>query len=659
VRVGRFHLHHGAARPAAGRLPVIALVGRPNVGKSTLMSAASGRYVESVNAPGTTVAVERVRVTTPEGSAWLADTPGTLSLQDSPAGGEPFWKTLTALRPDAILFVGDAGDLRRHLPLALACRDLGLPLVFAANLVDEAASHGVEIDAGRLSQLLAAPVHLTNGRRGSGVAHAVEDAVRMANYRRERLTGAAPRSTVPARIYDLNLERHLTERAREIRTGRSLGAALAVPPMLRGLVLESAISARGAAALAMGADLEPARWRVGADWAGQVERRRDVATPLADRLSIWTTSIWPGLPLFIGVTLAVFVTMLIVGGVLSDVLTRAWDATVAPGLTGAAQGFAPGSPIAAGVLWGLNGGILALLAVGIPYIFTFYLLLAVLEDSGYLTSAAVLTDRLFHALGLPGRAAIPLLTATGCNVPAIYGTRVLPRRRERLIGAFLVTMVPCSAGSAVVMAALAPFAGPAVALAAFVVIGAITFGAGLAANAIVPGRQSELVLELAPLRRPVLRHVARKAWFRFAEFARTAAPIMLGGSIVLGLAYETGTIWPAAKLLDPVVIGWLGLPSVAGLAMVFGFLRKELALQLLVALAVVQLGATAATLSSFMTPGQLFVFAIVTSVSMPCAATLAALIGEFGWRPALAMLATTLTIALAAGGLLARLLGVA
>jgi ferrous iron transport protein B len=222
-----------------------------------------------------------------------------------------------------------------------------------------------------------------------------------------------------------------------------------------------------------------------------------------------------------------------------------------------------------------------------------------------------------------------------------------------------VTMVPCSAGSAVVMAALAPFAGPMVALAAFVVIGAITFTAGLAANAIVPGRQSELVLELAPLRRPVARQVLRKAWFRFADFARTAAPIMLGGSMVLGLAYETGVIWPVARLLDPIVIGWLGLPSVAGLAMVFGFLRKELALQLLVALAVVQLGATAATLNSFMTPGQLFVFAIVTSVSMPCAATLAALAGEFGWRPALTMLGTTLTIALAAGGLLARVLAVA
>jgi ferrous iron transport protein B len=401
------------------------------------------------------------------------------------------------------------------------------------------------------------------------------------------------------------------------------------------------------------------RWDVAATWAGRVERRTDVPATPADRIAIWTTSVWPGLPLFIAITLSVFVVMLAVGGTLSTILSGAWDRSVTPGLTSAVDGLAPGNPVVEGIAWGLNGGVVALLTVGIPYILTFYILLAGLEDSGYLTSTAVLTDRLFNALGLPGRAAIPLLAATGCNVPAIYGTRVLARRRERLLGAFLITLVPCSAGSAVVVAALAPFAGPLVALAAFVLIGAITVAAGFTANALVPGRQPELVLELAPLRRPILRQVWRKAWFRFADFARTAAPIMLGGSVILGLLYEGGLIWPAARVLDPVVVGWLGLPSVAGLAMVFGFLRKELALQLLVALAVVHFGPAAASLNSFMTPGQLFVFAITTAVSVPCAATLAALRGEFGWRPTLAMCATTLAIALLAGGLLARLLGVA
>jgi ferrous iron transport protein B len=300
---------------------------------------------------------------------------------------------------------------------------------------------------------------------------------------------------------------------------------------------------------------------------------------------------------------------------------------------------------------------LALLTVGIPYILTFYVLLAALEDSGYLTSAAVLTDRLFNTMGLSGRVAIPILAASGCNVPAIYGTRVLPTRRERVLGAFLVTMTPCSARSAVVVAAVAPFAGPVAAIGAFGLIAAITFASGLAANTLVPGRQPALVLELAPIRRPAVGTVIQKAWRRFSEFVRTAAPIMLLGSCALGLLYESGWIWGATAVLDPVVKSWLGLPSVAGLALVFAFLRKELALQLLVALAVIQLGSGAASLGGIMSPAQLFVYAIVTSVSVPCVATLAALRGEFGWRTTVAICGSTLAIALVAGGILARLLG--
>lgn len=650
---------HPSASLERGYGPVVALVGRPNVGKSTLFGVATGRFAETVNAPGTTVSSESRPIHTAHGDATLVDLPGTLSLLDSPAGGEQFWRDLVEVRPDAIIVVGDAGDLARHLPLALACRDLGLPLVFVANLADEAAARGVEVDAGRLAQLLAAPVFLTVGRKGTGVGAAMARAAGLARQRRAFLGGAAPRGTVPARVYGPQLERQLEALAGATTAAHSLGAA-ALDTMgwgLRELVDESVISARGAASLWLGQSLEPTRWRVAARWAEQVERRRDVPVRLADRIAVWSTSPWPGAPIFAAVTAAVFGTMMWVGGTLSGLLTGAWTAAVSPGLSSAVHAAVPQQVIAAGLLWGFDGGVLALLSVGIPYILTFYVLLAALEDSGYLTSAAVLTDRLFNTMGLPGRTAIPLLAASGCNVPAIYGTRVLPKRRERLLGAFLVTMTPCSARSAVVVAAVAPFAGPVAAVAAFGLIAAITFAAGLAANALVPGRQPALVLELALIRRPIVRQVALKAWRRFAEFIRAAAPLMLIGSVALGLLYQSGFIWGATAILDPLVKGWLGLPSIAGLALVFAFLRKELALQLLVALAVVQLGAGAAGLGSIMTPGQLFVYAIVTSVSVPCVATLAALRGEFGWRPALMMSGASLAIAIAVGGILARVLG--
>ena len=167
------------------------------------------------------------------------------------------------------------------------------------------------------------------------------------------------------------------------------------------------------------------------------------------------------------------------------------------------------------------------------------------------------------------------------------------------------------------------------------------------------------MLELAPLRLPVARHVAAKAWSRFHSFVMMATPIMLAGSFVLGLVYASGLWVQLAAVIGPVTETLLGLPPIAGIAIIFAFLRKELALQLLVALAIVQYGASGATLGGFMSSAQLFVFAIVVSISVPCVATLATLADEFGWRPALGMAGATLALALGVGMILARVLGIA
>jgi ferrous iron transport protein B len=656
--------HHVSAAAGSGPgeadLAVVALVGRPNVGKSTFLARASGRFVETANAPGTTVLAERRAVTIDGQAAWLVDLPGTRSLADQPAGCEPFWTFLDAAQPDAILVLVDAGDLGRHLPLALACRDLGLPIVVAANLSDEAERRGIEVDAGRLSQLLVAPVHHTNGRTGHGVRAATRDAIRLAQQRRSVRRGERlPHATQPAPIYPPSLEHDLQLEARQLIGIRSLGASAVDPSGIGALVARGVVSPRGGASLARTADLDATRRALATRWAAQVERLRATRRPLADRLADLVTSPWSGLPIFAAVTVATFLALVLVGGGLATALSAAWSAGVSPVLASVVGAVVPVPALARAVLWALDGGLLAMVSVGIPYILTFYVLLAALEDSGYLTSAAVLLDRLFNALGLPGRAAVPLLAAAGCNVPAIYGTRILGSRRARILGSFLVTLTPCSARTAVVVAALAPFAGPLVAFAAFGVALAITLGAGLAANALIPGRQPAMVLELSPLRMPVPRHVVAKAWNRFRGFVVTAAPIMLIGSFVLGLVWESGAWSPLAAALAPVTTGWLGLPPIVGIAIVFAFLRKELALQLLVALAVIEYGAVGANLGSILTPAQLFVFAIVTTVSIPCAATLATLVQELGARVAAGISAASLGLALVAGGVIARVLGAA
>ena len=585
--------HPAAASPArtADDLPVIALVGRPNVGKSTFVARASHRFLETANAPGTTVSLQRVRVHVDGDDAWLVDLPGTRSIDDEPAGDDPFWELLLEARPDAILVVADAGNLARHLPLALACRDLGLPIVLAANLTDEAAKRGITVDTGRLAQLLNAPVHATCGRSGTGVEPALRDAIRLAGQKRAVQAGdASPRASVPAPIYPYPLQARLADTAAALTVEpRSLGAAAVLDPLQTG-VLGRLISPRGGASIRHSRDLEPLRWSTAAAWAAQTEIHRDVREPFADRFARWSTAPWPGIPLFLAISLAAFFAVIYIGGWLAAILGEIWAAVVSPFLTAVVPAIIPFPVAANSALWALDGGMLGMLAVGIPYVLTFYLLLAALEDSGYLTSAAVLMDRVFGSLGLPGRTAIPLLAAAGCNVPAIYGTRVLRTRRERVLGSFLITLTPCSARSAVVIAALAPFAGVGAAVAAFGVVAAATIAASIGANALIPGRQAPLVLELAPLRAPVPRFVAAKAWWRFRSFVVNAAPIMLVGSLVLGLIYETGLWQGIADAIGPSVEGVLGLPAIAGVAMVFAFLRKELALQLLIVFAAAQAG---------------------------------------------------------------------
>jgi ferrous iron transport protein B len=640
----------GIDNVAADGPAVVAIVGRPNVGKSTFLGRASGRFAETANIPGTTVEALRREVRVDGRSAVLVDLPGTLSLTDESDGLPSFWKLLLRARPDAILAIVDAGDLARHLPLVLACRDLGLPIVVAANLADEAAAGGIDPDIGRLSQLLTVPVYRTVGRRGEGVNAAVGAAIALAQARRTR-AGRPARRTSPVPPYSADAVGRVQALARQIASGELPSGATAE---LGDEVTAGRLSPIGAATLAVAGDLEAERWAVAERWARQVERRLVVRPRMADRLARLVTAPWPGLPLFIAVSLGSLLATMAVGTWLATLLADAWGAVVSPVLTSLVGAAVPVPALASAILWSLDSGMLAMISVGIPFVLTFYVIMAVLEDSGYLVAAAVLSDRLFNALGLPGRAAIPILAATGCNVPAIYGTRVLDSRRERLLASFLITLTPCSAASAVVVAALAPYAGPVAALAAFGVVAIVAVAAGIAANALVPGRQSPLVLELPPLRMPIARQVALKAWFRFRSFVRTATPVMLAGSFLLGLAYETGAIGPLQDAMGPVVTGVLGLPPVAGIALVLAFLRKELALQLLLVLAIAEYGASATSLSSFMSSGQLFVYAVVTAISIPCIATLASLVDEFGWPSATAITGSVLALALAVGAVLAQ-----
>ena len=305
---------------------------------------------------------------------------------------------------------------------------------------------------------------------------------------------------------------------------------------------------------------------------------------------------------------------------------------------------------------GVDGGILATLAVGIPYILTFYFILALVEDTGYMNAAAFLSDRVMHRIGLHGRAIIPLIAAGGCNVPAIIATRSLGNQRERTIAAVLATLTPCSARTAVIIGAVAGVAGWQYALLTYAVLIVVIILAGLGMNRLMPGDKGVLVMEMVPLPPPGAPPGG-------AQDVASLPRVRLGRSP----HHPPGQHGARGALRDRLGVGArhdprahrggrLLLPMVAGLTLVFAVLRKELALQLLLVFATVQAGGAVVSISSFMTTSQIVTYAIVNALYIPCVATIAVLGRELGWRRTALICTGTVVLALLVGGIVARVL---
>ncbi len=387
--------------------------------------------------------------------------------------------------------------------------------------------------------------------------------------------------------------------------------------------------------------------------ASSVQERREYGRPgMGERLWEYTTSFKTGIPILIAVMGLVFLAIFWGGGALADLFSRFWDSVIGGPITRGIESLLGVNTFSQSLGWAVDG-LGAVLEIALPYLMVFYIVLGFMEDSGYLNSVAFLSDRSMHRLGLHGRAVIPLISAVGCNVPAVMGTRVLSTRRERIIACVLIVLVPCSARVAVIMGGVSRYVGWAPALLLFAILFVIVIAAGLFLNKVMPGESAGLVMEMFPFRRPSLANVLKKTWLRLKDFLYIAAPLIVAGSFILGLLYESGWLIHLTQPLKPLAEWWLGIPAVALLALILAFLRKELALALLVVLAAQLIpGVTeSSALLDFMNKGQIFTFALVCAIYIPCVATLAVLWRELGVRDSLAITGSTVVLALLLGGL--------
>lgn len=642
----------------------VALAGNPNVGKSSIFNHLTGMGVATANYPGKTVEVQLAVTRFGDQRIGVIDLPGAYAL-----GGvsEDQWVARQALldgAPDAVILVLDATNLARNLYLGLQVLDLGIPLVVALNVVDQAEARGIRIDAERLTEILGSPVVPTVATRGRGLDTVMAEVVRRVGRPTPLRVRLRYSEDVEAAIGKL-------ERALASRVDRPHGLP---PRAVAILLLEGDAELAGWVAGAPGGDdlrrlcdelgatlrdlrgEDPAlllmreRHGLAGLIASDVERRRRRRMLLSDRLWQFTTAPATGLPLLALVLAGIFAFLFVVGDWLSVGFSAVWAEYASPAIRWPFVALLGDSALSRTLLWGFDAGINAALAIGIPYVLTFYFLLALLEDSGYMNAVAFLTDRVMHKLGLHGRAVIPLVAAAGCNVPAILGTRVLGTMRERIIASTLIVLTPCSARTAVILGAVSVTAGWQWALVVYGVTALVALGTGIGLDRLLPGSGTGLVMEMFPFRRPMLRPMLKRTWGHFREFVVVATPIVVGGSIVLGGLYETGILWALAAPLRPVMEGWLGLPAVAGLTLIVAVLRKELALQLLVTLAIAQYGPQATNLLTFMQPGQIVVYALVNTLYVPCVATISILARELGWRRAVWISCFTVALALLVGG---------
>ena len=629
----------------------ILLVGHPNVGKSVLFHRLTGAYVNVSNYPGTTVEVTRASARF-DREVTLLDTPGVLSLPSRSDDERATMRALLNENTRCLVQVGDAKNLRRTLTLTALLAELGVPMVLALNMHDEAAARGVIVDIPALAEELGIPVMATVATGGEGIGE---------------LTNSLGHAQPPQALlrYDAEIEKAIGQAAAAINR-------IAPHPQL---------AARGLAILFLGGDTEVTGWlaeKAGADFAELVALRQKteqagkgkLATQLArerteaadalatsairraarsspllsQRIGQYVVDPLWGVPILLGMLflvyefVGVFGATTLVGLLEKDLFEDILNPAFSHFVTAAVN-----VPWVTELLVGKYGlwtmGMTYALALILPIVSTFFFAFGVLEDSGYLPRLTVIANRLFALIGLNGRAVLPMVLGLGCVTMATLTTRILHSPRERMITIFLLALaIPCSAQLGVVLGMLGGVSFTAVLIWALAML-MILMLAGFLAAKLIPGRRIPLVTELPPMRLPILGNVFKKTGGRLKWYLIEVIPLFLLGTFIMFALDKTGALPFIIRAGEPLVAGWLGLPKEASAAFVMGFLRRDF-------------GATGLfAMADTLSPIQAVVGMITITLFIPCFASLMMMVKEQGSKVALAMVAVIVPFAFLIGGL--------
>ena len=628
-----------------------ALVGQPNCGKSTLFNQVAGYKAETGNFAGTTVKFEETKVRVLGDVVELVDLPGTYSLLGTNPAERVVLDYLIAKKVNAVINVIDATHLIQGLLLTLELMEMGRPMVLAINMMDEASRQGLKIDGKKLSELLGIPVLPMIATRGQGVRETFIQAYRTAKEKK-----------VPQpQKYGDEIESAVTDIKSKMKQGRfpisrraiavkllegDPGITKKVEKKNPGIIdiiqghLDTLCHHSSRQAIWM---VATERQKTARDLSQKVSKQGETHFTIRDKLDDFFLHPIFGYIFLLLVLGGFFILVYGIGNWLEEPLLSFFN-----NLTDLilnllnAEGLLP--QLIVGAIQGISGG----LAIVLPYLVPFLLGLGFLEDIGYLTRIAFLSDALMHKIGLHGKAIVPFILGYGCSVPAIMSTRIMEDKRDRLLSAALVTMIPCAARLSVIFGLVSFYLGPWAALGIYFLNLFVIAITGKIFTHFLPEDSPGLILEMPVYRLPTLRTITAKAWFRIREFIFEAWPLLIVGSVILA-ALNYYSITPYLdKIFQPFT--WaLGLPSEVGTPLIFGIFRKELSLIMLAqALGTTNFGAV-------LTPEQMFSYTVFVVFYIPCIATMITIKNELGAKNMWLITGLSMFVAITAA-LISRLL---
>jgi ferrous iron transport protein B len=653
---------HSGPQTDTNGLPLVAIVGSPNVGKSVLFNTLTGAYVTVSNYPGTTVEVSRGKGRPGSVEAGVVDTPGMYGLLPITEEERIARRILLEEQPDVVVHVVDAKNLERMLPMTLQLIDAGLPVILDLNLMDEAERLGVEVDVAALERSLGIPVLTTALTLGRGTTQIKEQ---IAAYVNGRPANNPLHTSQTIVRYHSVIEEALEEMGLLINGSYQLDSRMVALLLLQddieiiSLVQEQ--EGQRTDEILRIAEITRAHFSQPLSYIvarQQREATQRILQPVlmlpersisgaAERLSNAMMNPWSGLPIL---ALTLFLMYEFVGVLGAQTLVDFLEEVVFgeyinPRVNQALMAFVPWVPIR-DLIGGQYGiitlGIRYAVAIILPIVGTFFIAFSIIEDSGYLPRLAMLIDRVFKKIGLNGRAVIPMVLGFGCDTMATIVTRTLETRRERVLSTFLLALaVPCSAQLGVMLGLLA---GRPDLLGLWVAIVTVVFLlVGFLAAKVMPGEQPTFYMELPPLRLPNFTNVLVKTYTRMEWYFREVFPVFVLASLFIWLGQLTGLFDMVVNALEPIV-RWVGLPDETAVAFLFGFFRRDYG------------AAGLYDLRAVMSGGQLVVATTTLTLFVPCIAQFSVTLKERGWKTALAITAFIFPFAFLIGGLLSRLL---